>query len=235
MKREGTGGMDRIPRFSAFQRAFHWTYAGAFLVLLGTGLTFFVPALAPWNGPATRLVHRIAALVLIAAGLSYPLFARKEFLTDLHQMFHWPPADRRWMVAGPAFYTTARGHLPPQGRYNAGQKLNLWIQMGAFVLFTVTGLVMWFGRGAVSPELFRWMVIGHDVGLIAAGGMFVLHFYLSVLHPYTRRSLEAMKTGSVSLAYAAEEHPLWLEEMGIGPRAAGDRPGRKRGGPAGHR
>ncbi|MCL6520943.1 MAG: cytochrome b/b6 domain-containing protein [Firmicutes bacterium] len=222
--------MDRIPRFSAFQRAFHWTYAAAFLVLLATGLTFFVPALAPWNGPATRLVHRIAALVLMLSGLSYALLDGREFLVDLRQMLHWPREDWRWMKAGPAFYTTARGELPPQGRYNAGQKLNLWIQMVAFVLFAATGLVMWFGRGSVSQELFRWMVVGHDLAFILASGMFLLHLYLSLVHPYTRSSLEAMKTGSVSLAYAAQEHPLWLEELGIRPPSGHPGTKAKRGG-----
>jgi cytochrome b subunit of formate dehydrogenase len=56
------------------RRIFHWVVATAFIALFITGLVVFVPALSGLAaGGWTRLVHRIAAAILVGAPMIYAL------------------------------------------------------------------------------------------------------------------------------------------------------------------
>jgi formate dehydrogenase subunit gamma len=102
--------------------------------------------------------------------------------------------------------------MPPQGKYNAGQKFNALTQIVTFALFVVTGLVMWFGKGTVPPTVFMWAVILHDLSVIATVLLFMLHLYLVAVHPLMRESITAMFEGTVTEEFAKEHHGKWLAE-----------------------
>ncbi len=219
--------MNTVVRFKAPERLAHWLHFLAFTVLLGTGLFLYTPGLRPFTtgeaGEAARLAHRIAALVFMFSPLIYLVFSPGEFFESLREMFKWGASDFAWLRGAWAFYTYSRKEqLPPQGKYNAGQKLNALTQFIGFWVFVVTGLLMWFGKGVVPVGLFRWAVILHDLSVIATTAWFILHVYLVGIHPLTRESITAMVEGSVTEAYAAEHHSLWLERVKGQQKTAGD-------------
>jgi len=219
--------MNMIVRFKAPERLAHWLHFVAFTVLLGTGMFIYLPALRAFAtgnaGEAARLAHRIAALVFMLSPIIYLVFSPREFFESLREMFKWGPDDFAWLRGAAAYYTYGRkAQLPPQGKYNAGQKLNALTQFIAFGVFVVTGLLMWFGKGAVPVGVFRWVVILHDLAVIATTSLFVLHLYLVGIHPLTRESITAMVEGSVSEAYAKEHHTLWLEQVRDQKKGAGE-------------
>lgn len=208
-----------VKRFSASERVAHWLHFLAFTVLLGTGGFLYMPALQPFTigsaGEAARLAHRVAAVVFILCPLIYLLGDSSGFFGSLREAFSWGADDFRWLRMVWQYYTkgaAAKG-IPPQGKYNAGQKLNALTQIIIFVLFTVTGLVMWFGHGVVPPALFLWSVVIHDLSVTAALVFFLLHLYLVAVHPFTREAITAMFEGVVTREYAREHHAKWYEQV----------------------
>jgi len=75
---------------------------------------------------------------------------------------------------------------------------------------------LWFGKGIVSADLFRVMLLVHDLTMIAAVCMFIVHLYLAVAHPLMWAGLVSMRFGVVSASYAAEHHTKWY----YGPKRA---------------
>ncbi len=208
-----------IERFSASERIAHWIHFLAFTVLLGTGGFLYMPALRAFAtgdaGQAARLAHRIAALVFIASPLLYLLGDPKGFFGSFREAFSWGSDDTQWLRSAWSYYTKgAKFEIPPQSKYNAGQKLNVLSQVIIFILFTVTGLVMWFGPGMnVSASLFLWSIIIHDLSATVAIILFVLHVYLVAIHPFTRESITAMFEGAVTREYAEEHHSKWYKKV----------------------
>ncbi len=206
-----------LVRFTAAERLAHWVHFVAFSVLLSTGLVLYVPVFQPYAlgvaGEASRLTHRAAAVVFIAAPFIYLVFSPREFFYSLKESFSWGAADLGWLKNAWGYYSRGQaGTMPPQGKYNGGQKFNALTQIVAFALFLVTGLVMWFGKGVVSSDIFMASIIVHDLSVIATVLLFVLHLYLVSVHPLMRESITSMFEGTVTRAFAEEHHGKWLSE-----------------------
>ncbi len=206
-----------VVRFTAGERLAHWVHFLAFTVLLGTGLFLYVPWFQPFTvgeaGAASRLAHRVAAVVFMIAPLIYLVLSPREFFYSLKEAFTWGKDDWGWLQNAWSYYSRGKlGTMPPQGKYNAGQKFNALTQIITFFLFVVTGLTMWFGKGIVSPTVFMWSVIIHDLSMIATTALFILHIYLVAVHPLMRESITAMFEGTVTEEFAREHHGKWLAE-----------------------
>ena len=99
--------------------------------------------------------------------------------------------------------------MPPQSRFNTGEKMNMIILVSGTILFVLTGALMWFGKGVLPTGVFQAAVIVHDLTMIATVSMFMIHFYLAVAHPLMWASLVSMRYGVSSEAYAREHHAKW--------------------------
>lgn len=208
----------RVVRFSAVERLVHALYLLAFLTLAATGLVLFLPQLGGLTvgeaGQLNRLVHRLAAVALMAAPVVYLLFDWPNARASLRRVLTWGPADRQWFRAAPRYYWTGdRTGIPPQGKFNTGQKLHALVQLSAFTVFVATGLVMWLWAAGAPPLLFRTSVILHDLAFVASAGFFLLHLYLSTIHPLTRQHIGAIVDGTIPEADARALYPLWHEEL----------------------
>lgn len=204
-----------VVRFTAAERAAHWVHAAAFVVLLATGIILYVPAFRAYTtsaaGEVSRTVHRLGAVAFMLAPVLYLVFSPREFFYSLKEAFTWGRDDSEWFRNAWSYYTNGvAGTMPAQGKYNSGQKFNALTQIVSFVLFVVTGLIMWFGKGVVPREVFLVSVIVHDLSVIATVLLFMLHLYLVAIHPMMRESITAMFEGTVSEAFAKEHHGKWL-------------------------
>jgi formate dehydrogenase subunit gamma len=214
----------KIKKFNGVQRTFHWMYGVSWILLVLTGAVFLWranphsaagglgPMLQGSVGQSARFIHRVAAVVLMASPLVWLLGNPKTALTDLKELLHFRADDMKYMLVAPLHYTVGKPALPPQGKYNGGHKVNFYIVVLTFIGFVVSGLTMWFGRGAVSDETFKLMQIIHSLSFWGGLCMGLLHIYLTMIHPFTSRSLSAMVSGWVDLDYAVAEHSLWVEE-----------------------
>ncbi len=207
-----------IKAFSLPQRMTHWLIVLAFSFLVLTGLTLYLPALSPLArgdaGYIMRTWHRIGAIIAAVAALIYLIFDFKGLLTSLKKIFTWSSEDLGWFKAAPAYYFTGdEKAMPPQDKFNAGQKLwYLLVFLGGLVM-GITGLLMWFGKGSIPPGLFQAAVFIHDIFAILFVAFFLLHFYLSVMHPLMKGSLDGMRFGYFSEDYVKSHHAKWYKEL----------------------
>jgi formate dehydrogenase subunit gamma len=194
-----------VRRFSRTERALHWANALGFFVLLASGLVLYLPSLAVVVGrrPLVKDVHFwsgigwISLLVLIAL-----LGDRRGLLRTARELDAFEADDVRWL---------RRRRPAPQGRFNAGQKVNASLTAAFAVLFLVSGLLLWLGERDTRFR-FASTVLLHDglmyVSLVLLAG----HLYLALIHPATRHALRGMTVGSVDETWAARHHPKWKPE-----------------------
>ena len=210
-----------VERFSAGARWFHWTVTITAIVLAITGLFLYVPAFGSLaEGSYSRIIHRVAAVIFVAAPLLFFLSRPKRSLTFVKYIFTWGKDDIEWLKAAPDYYFGGdEKKMPPQGEMNSGQKLWAVVAFLSVIGFIVTGAVMWFAKNSIPPELFLWATIIHDLCFIVAGAMTLVHLYLGAIHPRMTESLKSMLKGKVSEKYAMSHHGKWYAEISKGGEA----------------
>ena len=194
-----------VRRFSRTERVLHWTNALCFFALLGSGLVLYLPILEVavgrralvkdlhfWSGVAW-----IGVLVLVALGGD-----RRGLLRTARELDRFDADDLRWL---------ARRRPAPQGRFNAGQKLNASLTAALTVLFLLSGLLLWLGERDTTVR-FASTVLLHDGLAFAATALLAGHLYLAVIHPATRHALRGMTTGTVRADWAERHHAKWKPE-----------------------
>jgi formate dehydrogenase subunit gamma len=204
---------DEVERFKASTRLLHWTIALSATVLTVTGLFFLVEG---WGFLAedgyTRVIHRVAAIVLMATPVLYFLLHPVASLKFIGEAFKWGGDDLDWLKAAPDYYFGGEGEdMPAQGHINTGQKLFWLIALICSVGFIVTGLIMWT-QGTDVGSGFMLATFIHDICLIVGGSMLVVHVYLGALHPKMKEALRSMITGRASVEYVKDHHGKWYEE-----------------------
>jgi len=209
-----------IPKYTFVERLLHWVHTASFLPLMATGLVLYLPSLMPLAqgeaGMWMRLVHRLAAVLFIGEPLVYGILQPLRLWMHTKE-FGFDRDDLGWVRNAFGYYVMGKhDDMPPQGRFNTGEKMNGMVMIVSWWLFVITGLIMWFGKGIVPAELFRWMVVLHDVTMIVAVCMFLVHLYLAVAHPLMWAALVSMRFGVTSASYAAEHHAKWY----YGPKRA---------------
>jgi formate dehydrogenase subunit gamma len=203
-----------VEKYRKSTRFLHWTITGAFVILFLTGLILFIPQLGFLANHWTRLVHRIAAAIFIAAPLVYLAFNWHSSWEGIKGAFSWGKDDIGWLKAAPRYYfLNDEETMPPQPHMNTGQKMWWFIVIVFGTLFVITGLIMWVFKSMVPTSLFQWAIIGHDVSFVVAGLMLLVHIYLGVFHPMMTESWKAMTGGKVSEEYAKSHHGRWYEEL----------------------
>lgn len=105
----------------------------------------------------------------------------------------------------------SREALPPQGIYNAGQKLFALLVYAMVPVIMFTGFIMafhWFGTEAVA-----WAIVIHftAVGLVVSG--LIVHVYMGAVFPEERPAFFSMITGTVNELYAYRHHFKWWREV----------------------
>jgi len=206
----------KIERFTAFERAAHWTNAFAFVALAVSGIImafgkfFLLPVLGStlfgWLAYAMKNLHNFVG-PLFAVSLVIVFFT---FLKD-----NLPSKeDIQWLLKGGGLLS---GQEVPSHRFNAGEKAVFW--GGVFLLgFVVvaSGLVL----NMLVPGLAYLrgdMQIAHMVHASAAVFMMVMfmgHIYMGTLG--MQGAYKAMRTGYVDETWAKEHHELWYDDIKAG-------------------
>ena len=202
-----------VKRYNLPDMLMHWAVAAGFILALITGYVVFFEGTSKFLvnelGYVIRLLHRIGGVILIAAPLMYFIFSKNRF--GFLQAFKWGKHDFGWLKAAPKHYYGFESSMPPQEKYNTGQKL---FYLGAVVLgflLAVSGVILWFGWFSDTVGLI--MLFIHDVSAVAITPLFLVHVYLVVWHPKERTSFNAMTTGYMDREYAKNNHSIWYEEV----------------------
>jgi formate dehydrogenase subunit gamma len=200
---------DDLNRFTFGERVVHWVVGVSFVVLLFTGLAFSYPSLF-WitslvgGGASARVIHSWTGLVFtVALVFMFFLWLRDMFISG---------QDLKWLAAIKHYARHQKDKVPPAGKYNGGQKVAFWAQIALGVVFTISGILLWFpeGLGRGNSNLLTTMRLVHYLAALAGGLILMLHIYLgTILYPGTARGI---LYGRVSRAWAKLHHPLWHKE-----------------------
>ena len=191
----------RLLRFTRTERTLHWVHASAFLILLTTGLALYLPSLAELVGrrPLLKNIHVYTAVAWAAAIVLVVLLGdRRSLRRTIHEIDSFDLDDRDWL----------RRRKAPQGRLNAGQKLNAAITAAFAILFAVTGMLLWLGERDTRFRFAQTILI-HDWLTQISLVLFLGHLYLAVIHPSTRHALNGMTRGWVDAEWAERHHEKW--------------------------
>ena len=191
-----------VPRFSRLERVLHYTL----LLLSGTeavtGLSTF------WSLPVSsdalgriQAFHHVCGFIFVANLIvASCIWARDAVMGG---------QDLEWLkkLGG---YFGERSDLPA-GRFNAGQKIYLWVLFLMGIFMGITGITALFtGDENVLAAVHCLHVIGALVFIL----MVLAHVYLGLLaNPGTMRG---MFEGKVTSAWARKHHPLWKPKGGAG-------------------
>jgi formate dehydrogenase subunit gamma len=203
-----------IPKYTTLERFLHWVHTASFVPLALTGFALY----APWlqqiaqsdAGVHIRLIHRIAAIFFGGVPIVYAIVQPRRMFINLREFLTFNKYDLLWVKGAIPYYVFGRHEdMPPQPRFNTGERLTAVIMVLGTFVFGVTGLSMWFLKGIMPAFLFQLMVLGHDLMFIVTFAMFMVHFYLAVVHPMMWQSLVSMRYGVVSDSYARAHHAIW--------------------------
>ena len=192
-----------VRRFSPVERLLHWVNAAGFFFLLVTGLILYLPSLSMLVSRRQTIqgIHFWGGVGWLAALAGVLLLGGRRLLATARELDSFDGDDLRWL----------RGQGAPQGRFNAGQKINAVLTAAFTILFGVSGLLLWFGEEDTRYR-FASTVILHDGVMYVSLALLVGHLYLALIHPATRHALRGMTLGSVSADWAARHHAKWRPE-----------------------
>lgn len=101
--------------------------------------------------------------------------------------------------------------MPPQGRFNAGQKVNVVLVAAMAVGFSATGGILMH-----KEDMPAWLVSRalwlHDFLTVAAVALFLGHLAYVLVTKHGRTYLAGMVRGWVPEELARERHLRWWEE-----------------------
>lgn len=199
-------------RWRRIERGAHWLYALLFIICLVSGLLMWIPAAREWIGGARLGVsqrHAATGFAMVVVPLLLlVVLDLRRLRSGLRQIDRWSTDDRRWFWAALRGRSLRGGTMPPQGRFNAGQKASTILVGAMAVGFLVTGALL-----LEKADLPAWLVSRalwlH--GFLAIAGMALLagHMAIALLTKHGRASLKAMFTGRLSEEVVRERHALW--------------------------
>jgi formate dehydrogenase subunit gamma len=193
-----------VKRFSPVERLLHWVNAAGFFFLLVTGLILYLPSLSVLvsRRQTVQGIHFWGGVGWLAALAAVVVLGGRRMLATAREIERFDDDDLRWL--------RSRGRAP-QGRFNAGQKINAALTAAFAVLFGVSGLLLWFGE---QDTRFRFAstVILHDGLMYVSLALLAGHLYLALIHPATRHALRGMTLGDVRVEWAMRHHPKWEPE-----------------------
>jgi formate dehydrogenase subunit gamma len=200
-----------LPRFTLTERLIHWVHATAFFVLLASGLALYIPAfsIAVGRRPLVKEVHIWTAISWAAAIVVIATFGnRRALLRTVREIDLFDKDDARFLA----------GHLhAPQGRFNAGQKVNAILTAAFAVLFAVSGFLLWYGERDTRFRLQGTFYL-HDSLMFLSLGLLIGHLYLALIYPKTRHALRGITRGTVREDWARTHHAKWVDELANGDR-----------------
>ncbi len=219
-------------RMTVAERIQHALLALSFFTLVYTGFALKYPEayLFRWlarleGGYAWRsLIHRIAAVAMVATALFHVLY----LLTRRGRRLVWDlfprPADARDLLLNTLYLAGLRREPARFDRFGYIEKAEYWALIWGTLVMTVTGLLLWFENPAMQ-RLPKWTLdlatlIHFYEAWLAFLAIVVWHLYQNIVNPDVYPMNWTWLTGRISEAQLRHEHPReWEREVAAAPTA----------------
>lgn len=211
----------------------HWFNAVVWLLELATGAALIVAPdyrfMPQWYlvmmqqafGSRANLlrVHIAIGITWTIVLLAYAIFGWKHYLHAevLRKEIGLDKDDVSWLKTRTLLILgRTQEKLPPQGAYNAGQKMYALLVYSAVPVIILTGLVMSFHL--IATAAVAWAMVLHflAVGMVVSGLM--IHVYMGAVFPEEKPAFYSMITGMVNELYAYRHHFKWWREIKLQER-----------------
>ncbi len=212
-----------IMRMTVNQRIQHWLLLVSFITLVITGFALAYPTswiALPFGSSESlrRLIHRIAAVVMIAVGLYHIFYLAltQEGRRSLRDMLP-KMKDLRDFAQNMRHYLTGRVSKPKIARFGYAEKAEYWAVIWGTLIMGLTGLMIWF-KVEVFSFLPRWWIdvaiaVHFYEAVLATLAIFVWHFYHVIFDPDVYPINWAFLDGRMSEEHYREEHELDYEQL----------------------
>jgi formate dehydrogenase subunit gamma len=209
VERDPAGEVEFIERYEWTMRVTHWVLAVCFFLAALSGLALFHPAMAFLvnlfgGGPWTKILHPFfgLAMVLAFAALAVRLVSENILRGN----------DFEWLKHGVDVFANRHGNVPPQGKYNAGQKVLYWILILLMLVLLITGFLFWrpWFAHLFPVGLVRFGALLHAAAAAVLIIIIMGHIYMGI---WTVGSIRAMTQGYVTARWAKFHHLLWYREV----------------------
>lgn len=217
-KRQARG----IVRLTRNQRVQHWLLLTSFIALVLSGFALQYPdswlaSLLGGSEYLRRIVHRIAAVIMLVAGvyhLAYLYFSKEGRLWVKDMLIRGK--DLKDVIGNFGYYLGASKVKPKIARFGYAEKAEYWAVVWGTILMGLTGLMIWFKLG-IFGFLPRWAIeialaIHFYEAVLATLAIIVWHFYHVIFDPDVYPVNFAFLDGRVSEELYREEHELAYEE-----------------------
>lgn len=209
----------KVLKHGAQTRTMHWVHLLAFTILGLTGIAFYWDINLISNifgGPANAsVVHRWTGVVFTVGPALYILLNFDRFSRFMSTIASFSKDDFGWLACMGGYLPFIKAdHVPPQDKYNAGQKMLGWLIIFGCILIILTGFPMWLWRHDV-PAVFLsfcynvhfWTAI---IMILLVGG----HFFLAAIHPKSRVEFSSMMLdGYIDADISAHHNAKWFAEL----------------------
>jgi formate dehydrogenase subunit gamma len=159
-------------------------------------------------------VHVAVGIAWGVVFLAYGIFGHRTYLAQevLKKEIALDGDDLRWLkIRVLGILGKSKEALPPQGVYNAGQKLFALMVYVMLPVIMLTGFIMAFRL--FGSMVVGWAVVIHfcAVGAVASG--LIVHVYMGAVFPEEKPAFFSMITGTVNELFAYSHHFKWWKEM----------------------
>lgn len=212
-----------ILRMNANQRIQHFLLLSSFIVLVLTGFALAYPE-SPFawlfgsSEVPRRIIHRIAALVMMAVGLyhvGYMVGTRegRQGLKDFWFSFK----DARDVIDVMKYYLGLSKKHPRMGRFTYGEKAEYWAVVWGTVVMGVTGLMIWYNVVSTNWMPRWWIDVATTIhfyeAVLATLAIIVWHLYSVIFDPDAYPLNWAWFDGKMEEEQFEHEHGLESEKM----------------------
>jgi len=201
----------KLQRFNPTERIFHWAFAVPVLLMATSGGMIILASLgiiSTISKEELLFLHtRIGFVLIILPVLVYLLGDRRTLQRNLGEIFRFSTSDRRWLAMNFISLIKSEVELPPEGKFNGGQKVNAMMMMALLLTLCVSGLTMLLLKGALVANVF------HVFAFVLFTALLPGHLYLATINPSTRHALKGMTRGYVDASWLQHHHILMFEKL----------------------
>ena len=179
---------ERIMRFHTADKVFHAVNAITWFALLFTGALVYFCQLSDEMANSLMVWHIGIGVVYTFNLLGFIVFAPHRYAAMMNALLTWDMDTIKWFRNFGGYPRRFFGipfgpeEVPPQGRYNAGQKMSYLIFMFMMYALAVTGWLLFYFAPAIPKDAFWYMYMFHVWGSIIVSLMVVgAHIPLALL------------------------------------------------------